>query len=606
MPTPGTTAQTEGTTPLPQPAPAVKSLSAPAAAAPPAPRFGRRVLLLASASGALLWLCYFPAACGWLGWVALVPLLALVRCPARPRALYAAAFAGGLLFFGPALQWMRVADPRMYFTWAGLTIYCALYLPLGLFLVRRLDRRTAWPLTVTVPVVWAALEYLRAGFGTGFAWYFLGHTQHDLLPVIQVADLAGAYCVTLLVAAVNAYAFELLWAWRPFRVWCGGADAPPRWGPAGLAWQGAGVAAALGAALGYGSWRLGQADFAAGPRLALVQGNLPQQIRNSGTAEAVAAHYIGLCDLAATYGPELLVFPETSYPQDWEEEAPGTPTAASAAMASAMAARWKTNVLVGLNGQAPGRDGKPHRYNSAVLIEREGRPAGRYDKVHRVPFGEYVPLRDWLPFMNALAPYDFDYSVAPGEEYTRFPLAGRPGARPVTFGVAICYEDTDPDTVRPYAGADGRPPADFVLNLSNDGWFDGTSEHEEHLAVCRFRAVECRRSVARAVNMGVSAVIDPNGRVLAPRLLGEAAPRPGGEAGAEPARVWSVGPEEQAGRGLPPARWAEFKKVPGVLLASVPLDGRASLYARWGDWLPWGCWAVLLAGCLLPTRRRVE
>src|SRR5262245_17621304 len=98
MPTPGTTAQTEDTTPQPQPAPAVKSLSAPAASAPPAPHFGRRALLLALASGALLWLCYFPAACGWLGWAALVPLLALVRSPARPRAVYAAAFAGGLLF----------------------------------------------------------------------------------------------------------------------------------------------------------------------------------------------------------------------------------------------------------------------------------------------------------------------------------------------------------------------------------------------------------------------------------------------------------------------------------------------------------------------------
>ena len=83
-----------------------------------------------------------------------------------------------------------------------------------------------------------------------------------------------------------------------------------------------------------------------------------------------------------------------------------------------------------------------------------------------------------------------------------------------SFGVAICYEDTDPDRTRPYGGGDGGPPADFLLNISNDGWFDGTSEHDEHLAICRFRAVECRRSVGRAVNMGISAVIDGNGRVL--------------------------------------------------------------------------------------------
>src|SRR5262249_12292152 len=160
-------------------------------------------------------------------------------------------------------------------------------------------------------------------------------------------------------------------------------------------------------------------------------------------------------------------------------------------MAAGMAERWKTNVLVGLNTSAPGTAGKLVRHNSAVLVGRAGQAVARYDKIHRVPFGEYVPLRDWLPFMNAFAPYDFDYSITPGEGHTRFPLGESAAGRPCTFGVAICYEDTDPDTVRPYGGGGGRPAADFVLNISNDGWFDGTSEHEEHLAVCRFRAVAC-------------------------------------------------------------------------------------------------------------------
>jgi apolipoprotein N-acyltransferase len=609
MPTPGIAAKPEGMMPQLQPAPATTS------AAAPAPRVGRRALLLALASGALLWLCYFPAACGWLGWVALVPLLALVRSPARQRVVYASAFAGGLLFFGPALQWMRVADPRMYFTWAGLATYCAAYLPLGVFLVRRLERRAGLPLTVAVPLVWAALEFLRAGFGGGFAWYFLGHTQHDVLPLIQVADLGGAYAVTLLVAAVNAFAFELLWAWRPFRAWCGGAGAAPRWGTAGLAWQGAAVAAALAAALGYGYWRLGQAHFTPGPRLALVQGNVPQDVRNDNTAwKAAATQYLGLARLASDFAwpagqrPDLVVWPETSYPFDWKEEAPGRPEGATAESFRAIATdwRWTTPHVVGLNATAFAADGRRHRYNSALLLDASGGAVARYDKFHRVPFGEYVPLRDWLPFMNALAPYDFEYSVTPGVEHTRFPLAPAGGARPATFGVAICYEDTDPDVVRPYGGGDGKPPADFLLNISNDGWFKGTSEHEEHLAVARFRAVECRRSVARAVNMGVSAVIDPNGRVLAPRLLETVSPDPTSGAGLVPARVWYVGAEEEAGPGLPPARWGEFKSAPGVLLAAVPLDDRTSFYARWGNWLPWACWAVLVLGCILPSRRRVE
>jgi apolipoprotein N-acyltransferase len=186
--------------------------------------------------------------------------------------------------------------------------------------------------------------------------------------------------------------------------------------------------------------------------------------------------------------------------------------------------------------------------------------------------------------------------VAPGEGHTRFPLAETAGGRPFTFGVVICYEDTIPDMALPYGGGDGKPAADFLLNLSNDGWFDGSSEHDQHLAICRFRAVECRRSVARAVNMGISALIDSNGRVLEPRRL----PRRSGEPGAP---VWQVPGEAGAVRALPVSRWREYKKVAGVLLATVPIDTRASLYARWGDWLSGACWLVLLAGCVAAAAR---
>src|SRR5262249_11592277 len=139
---------------------------------------------------------------------------------------------------------------------------------------------------------------------------------------------------------------------------------------------------------------------------------------------------------------------------------------------------------------------RAHRYNSAVLIAPDGRVAGRYDKIHRVPLGEYVPLRDVLPsvIVKALEPYDFEYDITAGRAHTRFPLKTAAGA--YTFGAVICYEDTMPDRARPY----GVPPAaDFVVNPSNDGWFNGSAEHEEHLAICRFRAVESRRAYARAV-----------------------------------------------------------------------------------------------------------
>ena len=165
----------------------------------------------------MLWLCYFPVACGWLGWVALVPLLCLVRSKASAWRVYLSAWVAGLAFFVPVLQWMRVAHPMMYFCWWMLAIYCSLFVPLGIWLVRRLQRGTGLPLILTLPVVWVALDFFRAYFLTGFGWYFLGHTQHDLLPVIQISDLAGVYAVTFLVVAVNALIFELLFSQYWFR-----------------------------------------------------------------------------------------------------------------------------------------------------------------------------------------------------------------------------------------------------------------------------------------------------------------------------------------------------------------------------------------------------
>jgi apolipoprotein N-acyltransferase len=557
-------------------------------------------LWFALASAGLLWLCYFPMAWGWFAWVALVPLLGvitfflsdsaplngwfawvalvpllgLVRTTARPRIVYLSAWAGGLAFYWPVMQWLRVADYRMYATWASLATYCSLFFPMAIYVLRCLDRRTRLPLIVTVPVVWTALEYLRAHFLTGFPWYFLSHTQHAFLPLIQIADVAGAYGVTFVVAAVNALIFEMLLGQRWSRR------------TTSRRYQLAAVLLLLAATLVYGSWRLGQNDFAPGPKVALIQGSLDQRLRNMASspegaqqaARKVVKHYAELSDEATLRRPDLIVWPETSYPYHWEEVSPELSperlprdwhdaNKRSQELADEVAQRWHTPVLLGLNALNLDAEAHMRRYNSAVLIEPDiqpddhvrGRVAGRYDKIHRVPFGEYVPLRDWLPWLKTFAPYDFDYSIHPGQQLTRFPLGS------YHFGVVICYEDTDPFLARQYVRAeDGEPAVDFLLNLSNDGWFDGTSEHEQHLAICRFRAIECRRAVARAVNMGISAVIDGNGRVIA----------------------------------LPGPTWEQSKKVEAVVTASIPIDRRTSLYALWGDWLPWACWLVLGLGMI--------
>jgi apolipoprotein N-acyltransferase len=556
---------------------------------------------------------------GWLGWVALVPLLCLVRSAARPRVVYLSAWGGALVFFVPALQWMRVADPAMYATWLALALHCSLFVLAGVWLLRRLDRGTRLPLVLTLPLVWCALDFARAHLLGGFAWYFLGHTQHAFLPVIQVADLGGAYAVTFVVAAVNALVFEYLYHWPAFRRLLALPEPPrpPRF--AVLLAQTAAVLLLVGADLGYGFWRLSQDTFTPGPRAALIQGSVPQSIRNDtskGVKDAgldMLKHYDVLSRLAATRQPrpDLVVWPETCFPDTWYEVAPEVPPERISAdfarglestrgLAHDAPRLWPTNLLIGLDTQYLRSDGTARRYNSSVLIREDGTPGGRYSKIHLVPFGEYLPFHDWLSVMRWLSPYDFDYSVTPGDRQTRFALG------PYLFGMVICYEDTDAYLARQYARPEGtEPPVDFLVNTSNDGWFDGTAEHEEHLAVARFRAVECRRALLRAVNMGISAVIDGNGRVLRPDTTRVRVVVDDKEV---EVTLWDVPGDGRRAPELPAARWHEFKKVYGVLTAVVPVDHRSSLYAAWGDWLPWTCWAAVglaLTWTVLARRRGV-
>jgi apolipoprotein N-acyltransferase len=507
-----------------------------------------------------------------------------------------------LLFYIPAIHWMSVAHPAMIATWLLLSIVCSLYFSLGLYLIRRLDRAKV-PLPLSVPAVWVALEYFRAHAPTGFSWmeplgiqhrigfgwYFLGYAQHDCLPIVQIADITGVYGVSLLIALVNTVVF--MWIARNI--------------PSGFAKSARPALASvvmcvlIASTLAYGYSRLDHGPFENGPRVAMLQSDLEQSVKmGRGGETLVKQHMLKLLnDLKqAPTGdfPDLIVWPETTFDDDWFDVAPGIdandapPGLRHKIFLQSVAAthdeaslkklpkEWqdeirptalyetvnafRTNHLLGLNGLEWEGGKTVWKYNSAKFIGRDGRPGPRYDKMHLVPFGEYVPLRNTFPWMKNFTPYTGDYSCKPGEHWTRFPLTV--GDKTYYFGCIICYEDTDPAMARRYVQPSPEGPAvDFLINISNDGWFNGTPEHEQHLAICRFRAIECRRSVVRAVNMGISGVIDADGRVVA----------------------------------LPDESWNKSKKVAIVVTANVPIDHRETIYSRWGDWLPIGCWLLLIA-----------
>jgi len=551
-----------------------------------------RLSAFASASAVLLWGSFFPLNCGVLAWFALVPLLVLVRAESSPRAIYGAAMAGGMIFALAALKWMRVADPMMVFAWIALAFYVALYFPLAIWMLRRLDRLRL-PLALTAPAVWVSLEYLRAHFLGGFAWYFLGYAQHDFLPMIQIADLGGAFAVSVLVAAVNGMLFELLSRLPAIRAWLGISSNSPR---RHMALVGASITILLVAcSAGYGYWRLGQNDFAQGPRVTLIQTNIPQEVKNEksddnddGTRarKRIMSELEQLSNLIKQerLNSTLTVWPETTYPYDWLEIADDAPDGdlpegfrqdcdVCRRECAAVASYYHSAVLLGMNtlryGKLQDKDRfNSARFNSAVLIGKDGRERGRYDKIHCVPFGEYVPARETCPWMMHFSPYDHEYSLTPGTVQTRLLLPGE--NRDYRFGVLICYEDSDAVLARHLVcdTSDG-PRVDFLVNISNDGWFKGTEEHELHMAVCRFRAIETRRAVVRAVNMGISGVFDGSGRCLI-----------------------AAGPT-----------WRESKKFATVVSADLPLDTRSSFYALAGDWVAVAC-AVSCVGLLGVTAFR--
>jgi apolipoprotein N-acyltransferase len=557
------------------------------------PKLSRsRVFLPAILSGLLLYASFFPLNLGFLAWIALVPLLSLVRANARSRRIYFAAFVGGLVIYLPAIRWMSVAHEAMFAAWIFLAFCCAIFLAMTLAIIRKLDR-VGLPLWLSAPIGFVAMEYFRSHFPTGytwmelfnarhpigFGWYMVGHTQHDYSVFIQIADLAGVYAVTFLVVLVNAAVWYVVGRNAQVRVWLLHIR-EPAWNPRRSSLVAAG---ALFVTIVYGLVRTSHEPFAEGPRVALIQENMTQDLKDP-KLDQMAKDFRRFSDEALAVAeerrPDLVIWPETSYPYGWSEVSSdarvadvSTDVARRLKMSrddlAIIAEHWPVATLYGASTTQLESDGTRWLYNSALLADAKGQPVARYDKIHLVPLGEYVPFPETFPFLKHFAPRPpgQNYNCRPGEKWTRFPLSIR--GKEYHFACLICYEDTDASLARHYVRP-SEPGVDFFVNISNDGWFRGTEEHQQHLAICRFRAVETRRSVVRSVNMGISAIIDPDGNIVA----------------------------------LPGATWRESKSVEGIVRGNVPIDTRTTLYARFGDWLPVAAWLVFLGGIVVGFIRR--
>lgn len=428
----------------------------------------------------------FPRHDHWiLAWVALVPFLWFVERQ-KPTAAFGWGYLLGVLFFAGTLYWI------LHVTVLGLVLlilYLALYF--GLFALGCCFFRTSGMMAgmIVLPSWWVVLEFVRSRLFTGFGWGALGYSQYQNTVLIQMADITGVAGVSFLIVMINfliAKAGQKCvqpGSWRPLRA------------PAVIG------TAALLVVLGYGTYRLGAAGEMTArdtATIAVIQGNIPQGMKwNEDYHDFIWNEHLALTEQAAQADPEVIIWPESSFPGYlWEN-----PQRLEAL--KEFTAGLGIPVLVGIVRQV-GED----YYNSAFLMSPSGEVLMEYDKLHLVPFGEYVPWRGILPFLTDIVPID---DFTPGENYTLFPVYSQedPLRGQRSFGVLICFEDTIPHLSREFVSRG----ADILVNITNDAWFGDTNEPFLHLQGSVFRAVENKRSVVRSANTGVSAFIDPFGRI---------------------------------------------------------------------------------------------
>jgi apolipoprotein N-acyltransferase len=449
-------------------------------------------IALAVFSAALL-VCSFPDFNLWpLAWVSLVPLFLAIAHRPRRGSSFLLGWLTGTLFFYASCYWVTHAMIRYggIPAWVAFLLILPGALMLGLFpgicsmaLARAVGRWGGRALFIA-PLLWVTLEWTRLGV-TGQLWNAIGYSQAYVPPLIQTARWGGVYLVGFLIVLVNAAAAYALWQrnGRALKV-----SAVVILCVLGLA--------AISAGTGVMTTSMSGRPAAI---VVAVQPNVPMDPQRSlaETAELLERHYLlsesGLSKVTDEFNglPRVVIWPESpmyfSYAQYAETRE----------LFARFAAKNRASVLFNAMEPAPAAG----TYNSAVMVNEEGRLVAQYDKIRLLPFGEYVPLPRWLPGVTSIPTMVGDFT--PGTEYTLMPLGE------VRAGVFICFESAFPSIARRFA-QDG---ADVLVNISNDGYLGETPVMRQHLANTVFRAVENNRPVLRVTNTGITAFITERGEV---------------------------------------------------------------------------------------------
>jgi len=540
---------------------------------------------LSAISCGLLWAALPPLSLWPLAWFAPLGWLQLIR---REQALtrrdYVILWLTGVVYWSVLLYGLTLAHWGNYFGLALLACYLAAYTPLFVGIARVATHHLRVPLLITAPVVWVAFEYARAYVFTGFSLGLLGHTQVLQTTLLQISDFLGAYGVSILVMFTAACLLCAL----PYR--------DNKW-----SWKYLGFAGiALGLTYLYGVYQL-QNGSSLSPekalKVALIQGNMDVQFDSDQeralrrNREAYAWHHaksIEMCRLNPDV--QLVVWPESMFTGAFEGYVPDlivkktseqhSPDSlryaqelfslkcreVTADINSATQNRTKGSEIAFIAGDETTvlRGEQFDRYNSALLVAPDGKLTDRYYKMHPVMFGEYIPFGEQIPILYQLSP--MGRGLTPGAQAKSFEVAG------FRLSPSVCFESTVPQLIRRQIKSldrEGQSP-DILVNLTNDGWFWGSTILDLHFHCSVFRAIENRKPMIIAANTGFSAHIDANGYILA------------------------KGPRHES----------------AAIIAAVQPDPRKSVYQVIGDWPVFICLLATLAaagyGLYLPRRQRSQ
>jgi apolipoprotein N-acyltransferase len=426
---------------------------------------------------------------GYLAWIAFIPLIIFVSRVEHVKGAFLGGFIAGFIQFFALLIWMPavlvryggLSGVQAWLAYTLLVVVLACYPAVACGLVKYLIRYAGNAFILLFPFIWVLNEYAQSlsPFG-GFPWLLAGYSQSRFLSVIQIADVTGIYGISFLVIFPGT---AIYWLFR-------------KKGRGVFAWVPAWTALFLvGGCLAYGAVSLGKWGNASTPyESAMLQGNLSYQDPQDVLREKFQHGYARMADRLQSV--DLLILPESPSPTFFESDA-------GYRESLERLARHFPLGLVFNNVRHAGGKGEWKYFNSAYFMDHSGVLKGVYDKIHLVPFGEYLPLARVFSFVQVISKDVGEFAA--GTDYRLENIGGHPA------NAIICFEAVFPELVRRFV-ANG---SQLIINLTNDAWYGDSAAPYQHIAIVRLRAVENRRFLLRAANSGISAVIEPSGRIQA-------------------------------------------------------------------------------------------